>query len=294
MNSQPAEWYEVRLDVPPELVEAVEFAFNELDSLGSSVDLVPATGSKICSVAGYFPGPITNDVLSNALRASIKIHGHSANTEFQSRQTAIGQQDWLAEWKKHWSPVKTGRFIVAAPWFELESDDEIVVRIDPGMAFGTGTHETTQLCLAAIDSFFVPGRSFLDVGTGTGVLAIAAAMLPGARAAIRAVDNDAEAVAIAADNARLNGVSDRIEFECGTADAVEAAYDMVCANLTADVIIPVLPHLIDRTKEHLVLSGILAEQEEMVRDAIPANMKMWVERRAEWLAFHLTKQAAGS
>jgi ribosomal protein L11 methyltransferase len=131
------------------------------------------------------------------------------------------------------------------------------------MAFGTGTHETTRLCLAAIEKYFA-GGSFLDVGTGTGILAIAAAKLfPEAR--VEAIDTDAQAVEIAAENARLNGVAANIEFRVGSVDETTASADFVCANLTADVISSILPQLIGATCGRLVLSGILDVQLEVVR-----------------------------
>jgi ribosomal protein L11 methyltransferase len=130
------------------------------------------------------------------------------------------------------------------------------------MAFGTGTHETTRLCLAAIEKHF-RGGSFLDVGTGTGVLAIAAAKLnPSAR--VEACDTDPLAVSVAEENARLNGVAGRVEFRVGTVEDTTASADLVCANLTADVILPLLPALLGATCGRLVLSGILTTQAAQV------------------------------
>src|SRR6185369_11327170 len=123
----------------------------------------------------------------------------------------------LEEWKRKWQPVHVGRFIIAPPWSEISpTPDKVVIRIEPGMAFGTGTHETTRLCLAALEKYSV-GNSFLDVGTGTGILAIAAAKInPTAR--IHACETDAEAVAIAIENARINRVAERITFTVGSID----------------------------------------------------------------------------
>ena len=144
-----------------------------------------------------------------------------------------------------------------------ETHDRIVIRIEPGMAFGTGTHETTRLCLVAIEKYFA-GGSFLDVGTGTGILAIAAAkMFPNAH--VEACDTDADAVAIATENARLNGVFEKITFRVGTVEETTASADLVCANLTADMITVMLPSLISVTCGHLVLSGILDTQSEALR-----------------------------
>jgi ribosomal protein L11 methyltransferase len=134
------------------------------------------------------------------------------------------------------------------------------------MAFGTGTHETTRLCLKAIEKYF-RGGSFLDVGTGTGILAIAAAkMSPDAR--VEAVDTDADAVEIARENARLNGVGKQIEFRVGSVTERTSSADLVCANLTAPVIVELLPALLGATCGQLILSGILAEQMKMVQSRL--------------------------
>ena len=131
------------------------------------------------------------------------------------------------------------------------------------MAFGTGTHETTRLCLAALERHF-RGGSFLDVGTGTGILAIAAARLdPDAR--VEACDTDPLAVAVAEENARLNGVAGRVLFRVGTVDERTPPAEVTCANLTADVIVPLLPALLSATGARLILSGILHTQADWVR-----------------------------
>jgi ribosomal protein L11 methyltransferase len=177
----------------------------------------------------------------------------------------VADQDWLGEWKKGWQAVSAGeRFIVAPPWVEIpDISGRIVIRIEPGMAFGTGTHETTQLCLEAIEKHF-SGSSFLDVGTGTGILAIAAARLfPHAR--IEACDTDEEAIAIAGENAKLNEVSEQIVFRVGTINEGQtSSADCVCANLTADAIVPMLPSLVATTCNRLILSGILDSQIKMI------------------------------
>jgi ribosomal protein L11 methyltransferase len=199
----------------------------------------------------------------------------------------VADRDWLAEWKKDWQPVVVGRFIIAPPWSEVtepradrgpqagsplgvvdatgSSRDRIVIRIEPGMAFGTGTHETTRLCLKAIERYF-RGGSFLDVGTGTGILAIAAAKIfPDAR--VSAYDTDAEAIAIARENARLNGAG-QIDFRTGGIDEQSPSADLVCANLTAPVIVDLLPLLLGATCGRLVLCGILDSQLELVQSRL--------------------------
>ena len=176
-----------------------------------------------------------------------------------------------------------GKFIVAPPWADVESE-KILIRIEPNMAFGTGTHGTTQLCLKAIGEHCSPGMSFLDVGTGTGILAIGAAKLGATD--ILACDTDADAINIARENAQLNGVAKHIEFADVGIDGRTPQYDFVCANLTVDVIIPILGLLLDKSKMLLLLSGILAEQEQIIRDGLLkfqiSNIK--IEASGEWIS----------
>ena len=152
------------------------------------------------------------------------------------------------------------------------------------MAFGTGTHETTRLCLKAIEKHF-RGGSFLDAGTGTGILSIAAArMFPDAR--VEACDTDAEAIEIAKENARLNGVADQITFRVGTVDEQTQSADLVCANLTAPVIVELLPALLGATCGRLVLSGILDSQIELVESRLLelGATTFQIDQDGEWIA----------
>src|SRR5439155_4043805 len=162
--------------------------------------------------------------------------------------------------------------------------DILVIRINPGMAFGTGTHETTRLCLKAIEKYF-RGGSFLDVGTGTGILAIAAArMFPEAH--IAACDIDAGAIAIAKENARLNNVGDQINFRVGSVDEETPSADLVSANLTAPLIVELLPMLLGVSCGRLILSGILDSQIEMVQSRLlelgAADLEISNDR--EWIS----------
>src|SRR5262249_49859629 len=150
-----------------------------------------------------------------------------------------------------------GRFVVAPPWEKVVDKDKIVILIEPNMAFGTGTHETTQLCLKAIDENYLPGHSFLDVGTGTGILAIAAAKLASGSSEILACDTDADSIKIARENAQANGVGDKTDFLVGPITSETPQFDFVCVNLTIDAIVPILGLLLEKTKSTLVLSGIL-------------------------------------
>jgi ribosomal protein L11 methyltransferase len=259
-------WYALDVTLERAAREAVEYALMEAGALGT--ESLDESGELVRAVA-YFNEPVERERVRAELFEALRLYGLPSSSVRDMQPREVAHRDWLGEWKKSWQPVAVGqRFIIAPPWSEVEAPRErIVIRIEPGMAFGTGTHETTRLCLAAIEKYF-EGGSFLDVGTGTGILAIAAALLrPQAR--IEACDTDAEAVEIARENARLNGVAERIGFSVGTVDDVAtASASLVCANLTADVIVPLLPVLARATCGSLILSGILNTQAEWVRERL--------------------------
>jgi ribosomal protein L11 methyltransferase len=206
----------------------------------------------------------------------------------------VEETDWLAEWKKHWRPTRVGRFLIAPSWENVNDvdSDTIVIRIEPNMAFGTGTHETTKLCLQAIDRHYRPEMSFLDVGTGTGILAIAAAKVQEAasavngKASVLAIEIDTGSVAIARENAVTNAVADKLEIREQTLNDTVPAFDFVCANLTIDIILQILPLLVDRFKRALVLSGILAEQEQIITSELAKfdAGQHAIERDGEWIS----------
>jgi ribosomal protein L11 methyltransferase len=279
-------WQVIDAMVISEAREAAEYGLMEAGAIGTETT---DEASGRLSVVAYFDSPESSKTAHESVLEALQIYGFdkTALLEFQTRE--IADQDWLAEWKKHWQPVKVGRFIIAPPWSEAPAVaggplDHLLIRINPGMAFGTGTHETTRLCLKAIEKYYA-GGSFLDVGTGTGILAIAAAKLA-ADASIIACDTDAEAIDIARENARLNDVENRIDFRVGTIDEETPSADLVCANLTAPVIVDMLPSLLGVTCGRLVLSGILETQFEMVHARLleQAAMVNEIMQDNEWLA----------
>jgi ribosomal protein L11 methyltransferase len=262
-------WHAIDAIAIRDACEAIEYSLMEAGALGTETN--EAESANVI-VTGYFePGsgdaPEIESVRSTLLDG-LRIYNFAPASLIDLKLREVANRDWLAEWKKNWRPVEVGRFIIAPPWSEVtepagSSRNRIIIRIEPGMAFGTGTHETTRLCLKAIEKHF-RGGSFLDVGTGTGILAIAAAkMFPDSR--VEAYDTDAEAVEIARENARLNGVGNAIAFRVGSVDEQTTSADMVCANLTALVIVDLLPSLLGATCGRLVLSGILDSQLELVQ-----------------------------
>lgn len=282
-------WYAAEVIVSADAREAIEYGLMEAGAMGTETR--DADPSQI-AVIGYFESPPEVEAVRTAMLDACHVYAVTPDASFDVRIQEVPDRDWLAEWKKSWQPVQAGRFIVAPPWIDpasLASADgsagaEIVIRIEPGMAFGTGTHETTRLCLKAIEKYFC-GGSFLDVGTGTGILAIAAAkMFPDAR--IEACDTDAEAIEIAKDNARLNQVAGQIEFSVGSVSEQTTCADLVCANLTAPVIVELLPELMGATCGRMVLCGILDSQVEMVQSRLyelGASI-LETDQDGEWIA----------
>jgi ribosomal protein L11 methyltransferase len=278
-------WTAVDVAVPAPAAEAVEYAFNTVDCTGTEIDELKNKGREPVCVVGYFEEPPNMALIRSALVEALAIYGLDASSLISVSSRSVREVDWLAEWKRHWQPTEVGPFLVAPPWAEIGDTEKIVVRIEPNMAFGTGTHATTQLCLRAIGTYFHEGMSMLDVGTGTGILAIAAAMLS-PRSKVLACDVDPAATHIARQNAEANGVALRVEIFDGPVENTTPMADLVCANLTLDVIRPMLQDLIAHARQVLVLSGILREQEAAIRNELAKFdvLNCEVHTSGEWLA----------
>jgi ribosomal protein L11 methyltransferase len=272
-------WYSISVTVAPEAAEAIEYAFNSLDALGTEINHLRKKNAESVTVIGYFNELPDDERFQDELHYALRVYGFTDETAVQVERSEIENKDWLAEWKKHWKPSDVGAFVIAPPWSSIDDAEKLLIRIEPNMAFGTGTHETTQLCLQAIEKYYEPGDSFLDVGTGTGILAIAAAKLNLRSQAsnlksqisnlkLCAVDTDVDSISIAKANADLNGVDGAIDFRIGSISPETPEFDFVCANLTLDVIEPLLPLLLEKAGRTLVLSGILVEQRRQIEGAL--------------------------
>jgi ribosomal protein L11 methyltransferase len=209
------------------------------------------------------------------------------------KSLTIADQDWLAEWKKGYEPIAIGqRLLICPSWRrdQVKDSGRIVVEIDPGMAFGTGTHETTRGCLEMLEKYW-QGGALLDAGTGTGILAIAAIKLhPGSR--VVGFDVDPEAIEVAMENAAINGVADDIEIEVNKLSSFhDQDFDMVMANLTSDVIITLAADFAQVIKPGgvLIVSGILLEQGDELKSAFEKRGFKVIEEKpdGEWVTFVL-------
>ncbi|HJQ69782.1 MAG TPA: 50S ribosomal protein L11 methyltransferase [Blastocatellia bacterium] len=276
-------WYLVVVTVAREVEE---MAGSLLFDLGTTGIVTLEESSNEIKLGAYFgasakPVELTGLIQSEFARAGLE------PMLFEISVTEILDQDWMQKWKEGFDPVSVGSRLVIAPSWKLPEIDDgrVVIEIDPGMAFGTGTHETTRMCLEAIEEFW-EGGSLLDVGTGTGILAIAAARLaPGSH--VTAIDIDPQAVAVARENAEINNVSALLEIAGGVPrDFAGRGFDMVVANLTAEVIIELMGDLAGALKDSgtLILSGILIELRADVERSIGRFGLKIIKRRAmgEW------------
>ncbi len=203
--------------------------------------------------------------------AFLKERYTEAQIPFEINTTGCQEQDWLNNWKQYFNPIEVGEKILIRPTWRDKYDPKgrVVLNLDPGLAFGTGTHETTRLCLQAVEKYTTPDTEMLDVGCGSGILSVAALLL-GAKSAV-GVDIDEMAVKTAKENAVLNGVEDRFTVLAGNlTDKVEGKYNVVAANIVADAIIMLSKDIKNYMYDDSVyiMSGIIDTRVDDVLNAI--------------------------
>ncbi|SHH65712.1 50S ribosomal protein L11 methyltransferase [Sporanaerobacter acetigenes] len=185
--------------------------------------------------------------------------------------TEVYEKDWAESWKKYYKPKKIGEKIVVKPTWEKykESSGEIIVELDPGMAFGTGTHETTTMCIRALEKHVRPESTIFDIGCGSGILSIAAAKLGGKK--VIGVDLDELPVKVSKENVQLNKVSDVVEIRRGNLlDVVDEKADIIVSNIIAEIIVDLTSDITPYLKGDSIFisSGIIIEKIDMVVDAL--------------------------
>lgn len=208
----------------------------------------------------------------------------------------VEDSDWENNWREYYKPIEVGEKLVVVPeWEDIPDDGRIALRLDPGLIFGTGSHATTRMCLAALEKYAGEGKTFLDLGCGSGILGIGALVLGSARCV--GCDIDPKAPDVAASNAALNGIgSDRFKVYAGDilSDAslrhmLGSGYDAVLANIVSDVIIPLSALVREFMKPGAVFitSGIIDGRQDEVRAALEGNGFEVVEHRneEEWHCF---------
>lgn len=200
-------------------------------------------------------------------------------------------QDWSKKWKEKWTVTHvTDKIAVVPSWLSYEpKQGEITITLDPGCAFGTGTHQTTQLCMKGMEKYLKDGDKMADIGTGSGILAICA-MKFGAKSAY-GCDNDETVIDVCKENAQINNA--KCSFELKTADKLSEKYDFVCANILHNVLAEIMKDLKNIMKDgaKMVLSGILDEKKPIVLDAIEKQDLKIIDtiHQDQWVAFVVEK-----
>jgi ribosomal protein L11 methyltransferase len=299
-------WLEVSLTGNGEIVEAVSEVLGRFVSGGvvteSGVEYVDAEdeGTPVGPVRifGYIAIDENLEDTRQKLEEALWHLGQiQPLPELQFRY--IKDENWMAAWKEHYRPIPIGKKLLVLPaWLNNTFPDRVAVRIDPSMAFGTGTHPTTRLCLEAIETYIESGKPVIDVGCGSGILSIAAALLGASQ--ILAVDIDNAAVISTKENATANGVLDQIETGIGSVKEVKNGLfsrrraPLVVANILAPVIIRLfdagLADLITSDGK-IILSGILAEQADNVNESAVTNGLHAVDKLQmdDWVAMIYSK-----
>lgn len=304
------DWLEISLEVSPELAEAVSDVLARFVPDGLAVE---ATAFAVTEddhgyavgpvrVKGYLPAGDQLDTLKKTIEEALWHLGQIASLP-EPTYTPIQNTNWNESWKQNFKPLRIGKRIMVVPaWLNppLQAGD-VEIRLDPGMAFGTGTHPTTQLCLASTEQllgrYVPPGSPVIDLGTGSGILAIAAAKL--SSGPVRAVDVDADAVRVATENVLVNGVADTVHVSVGSlADllAEQAAAPLVLVNILARVIINLFGDGLARLVTpggYMVLSGILDTQAyEVIATLKEHGLELrGQEQIDDWVALIATRPA---
>lgn len=299
-NPSMSLWFEITARVPPGEADAVAALMRDVSPGGVTVEeaidiLGPEMGYTVRAdepvlVRAYLPSSELGAVLTEDLRNAMEAY---PGVELTAKP--IYEEDWSVSWREFFGVVDTGRLVIVPSWIEHEVEPgQIAIMLDPGQAFGTGHHETTRLCLQTLSDLVMPGMRVLDVGTGSGVLAIGSAKL--GAASVDAIDIDPIAAEVAAENCAINGVAEQVAVTAGRLEPAGQHYDLVVANISTEANISmggVFAQVMKRGA-HLVLSGILSQDAARVIGAMETAGFVHRETREErdWALFHFTRAGA--
>lgn len=292
------QWLQVSVEVAAEVAEAVADVLSRYAPDGVAIEAQPPSETVApmpVTVRAYLPMDGEMERVKARVEEALWHLGQISPVPAPTFAT-IAQEDWADAWKEHFHPLRVGQRIVIKPsWRTFESrPEDILIELDPGMAFGTGLHPTTQMCLVALEELVKPGMRVLDLGTGSGILAVAAARL-GARNVL-AIDNDPVAVEAARKNIERNGVSELVTVVEGSLAEANEAYDLVVVNILARIIIQLAQEgLADRVRPEgwWVAAGIIESQTKDVVATLE-NAGLTVKERqqiADWVTLSGQKSA---
>jgi ribosomal protein L11 methyltransferase len=304
-------WVEISCTVPSELADIVAEYLTSLSGNGVCIENLNVDAfshseipeSTTAHIKSYFSTTEDSAALLDEIETFLK--------ELALRQpglvltrpelSSVSTEDWSTSWKINFKPLRVGRRLLIVPSWEKPQpqENDIVLHLDPGMAFGTGGHETTRLCLELLEQIMdnmptLLSPSVLDLGTGSGILAMAAVQLGAGR--VCAVDIDPLAIEVARENLAINGLLDQVECSTTPLESLDGCFDVILANILAEELVRLAPCLNERLAPggSLVLSGILAEKEGLVRSGFSLQPLEYLDtrREGEWVALHYRKDSA--
>ncbi len=293
-------YYELKISINPEIEDIVsDICFSNFDCEGIVLAEEAYKDLEMTSTTSGTLRVFLSDLNNNPVevlkteRELLKSRGFS-DEELGSWQVTVDEkenQDWSKKWKEKWTVTHVSDKIAVVPsWLHYEpKEGEITITLDPGCAFGTGTHQTTQLCMKAIGKYMNTDAEMADIGTGSGILAICA-MKFGAKYAY-GCDNDETVIEVCKKNAQINNV--QCFFELNTADKINKKFDFVCANILHNILAEIMGDLKNIMKDNaiMVLSGILNEKQQIVLDAVKKENLKLIETMSQdqWVALVVQK-----
>ena len=294
-------YFELRISINPEIEEIVaDICFSNFSCEGvvlaeEAYKDLEMTSTTRGTLRVFLTEITTNPIeILKTEREILKERGFS-DEELGSWEISLDEkenQDWSKKWKEKWTVTHVTENIAVVPsWLDYNpKETELVITLDPGCAFGTGTHQTTQLCMKALEKYFKPGLSMADIGTGSGILAILAKKMGATK--VYGCDIDDTVIDVCNENVKINNV-DSIIFELNTADKITEKYDFVCANILHNVLAEIMGDLKNIMQDNglMSLSGILDEKKSVVIEAIERENLTIVDTltQDQWVSFVVSK-----
>ncbi len=250
---------------------------------------------EINSITGFLPLIDSSESILEQIKVkALDLARFGINVNLKTE--IIDEKEWSESWKDYFEVTKiTERITIRPAWKDyIATENEIVIHLDPGMAFGTGTHPTTYMCIRLMETFFMPGSDFLDIGTGSGILMITAAKL-GAKS-ITGIDNDEVAIEVTGQNLEKNDIDSSVfELSCTTLERVNLKqYDFITANIIAQVIVDIMPEISKRMTEDTItiLSGIIKERQNEVLTSLETHSLDVIHEEYvdEWVALAIRRK----
>ena len=304
-------WVEISCTVPAELTDIVAEYLTELSGTGVCIENLSVDAFAVSeilepdstTIRSYFSS--SNDSRSRLAEIGsflTDLSGrHPGFTPLPPELSTVCTEDWSTSWKANFKPLRVGRRLLIVPSWEDANPgcEDIVLRIDPGMAFGTGGHETTRLCLELLENIMdtmpvMHSPTVLDVGTGSGILAMAAVKLGAQR--VCALDTDPQAIEVAQENLAANSLLEQVECSTTPLESQAGSFDVILANILAEELVRLASSLTERLAAggSLVLSGILTNKEQLVRDGFASQPLKHCATisQGEWVAIHYKKEVS--